>query len=79
MSRGRLLYELFSCVFERAQSGFLAGRMEEDEFYWSLNKCKQLLAEGSLCLKNETNANGKYEKWIKHSKTSLDGLTEGIQ
>ena len=78
-SRGRLLYELFSCVFERAQAGFLAGRTEDDEFYWSVEECKKLLAEGSRCLRNETNNNGKYEKWIKNSKTSLDGLTESIQ
>ena len=76
-ARGRLLYELFSAVFERAQAAFLAGRMEQDEFYWSVEKCKRLLTEGSLCLKNETNnANAKYEKWIKQSKISLDSLTE---
>merc|ERR1712029_164999 len=75
-ARGRLLFELFSSVFELAQTGFLSGTMEHEEFYRSVGECQKLLTEGSKCLRDETNANGKYEKWIKHSKTSLDGLTD---
>ena len=80
-SRGKLMFELQSCLFDTAQASFLTEKIDEREFGVVLTECKRILAEASRCLNNESkdSVNNKYEKFIKNASISMTQILDSMQ
>jgi len=75
-SRGKLLYELQSCLFGHAQNLLLSDDIDAGQFYGVVGQCQRHLAEASRCLVNETEGsnNQKYERLIKRSLSTFAAM-----
>ena len=79
-SRGKLLFELQSCVYGHAVSLFMDEEIEIDQFRRTVMECIKMLGRSSKCLKNEMewSNNKKYEDSVNNSIHTLSNILKSM-